>query len=357
MKKIAITLFFYSLFLIAFAQSPIILTVDDIANVDQEFFVGTAGPLTEFDGSDTGPDHTWNFSTLTAVTHDTSQWVDVTDTDPLYFFLWFGADVAEQTGAPIANDFITIEDVFNFYKRESDEFAITGFAGTISGIPLPIGYNDPETILEFPASYEDVTSSETGFDIEIPGLATWKEHRSRTNEVDGWGTLLIPSGEFEVLRVRSEIFIIDTFIYDVVEIPIEYTAVEYRWYSKLNGIPLLQINAIETLGIETTTQVFYKEGYVVNAIEVPYGNTAWLNIFQNNTSENLSININTTLPGRYSLELIDLSGRLVYDNERFLNSGENNLNLNIENLTGGLYLLALKQNNIILTTEKFIKQN
>ncbi len=338
----------------SFAQSPIILTVDDIADINQEFLIGNSNPLAGFDETDTGADHIWDFSTLTAITHDTSKWVNVTDTDPLYFFLWLNADIAQQTGSDIVNDLITIEDVFNFYKRDDDQFSLTGIAGTISGIPLPIGYDDEEIILSFPAAYGDITTSETGFDIEIPGVASWKEQRLRTNEVDGWGTITTPGGTFEVLRLRSEINVIDTFIYDVVTLPVEYTSIEYRWIAKENGIPVLQINAIETLGTETTTQVFYKEGDINTGINYTASEAASLSIVKNPVEDNLVVEINNTADN-FTIEIYDINGNIMFSEEEYYLSGKNNFTINISNLTNGLYFISMKQNGRLITSEKLFK--
>ena len=87
MKKIIPFLFLSLIVITISAQSPIILSVDDIADQGQEFLVTNANPVISFDGSDTGPDHTWDFSDLTPLAADTSKWVDVYDTDPFYFFL------------------------------------------------------------------------------------------------------------------------------------------------------------------------------------------------------------------------------------------------------------------------------
>ncbi|MBK7566933.1 MAG: T9SS type A sorting domain-containing protein [Bacteroidetes bacterium] len=358
MKNYTSLLFLCFLAFTISAQSPIILSVDDIADQGQEFLVTNANPVIGFDGSDTGPDHTWDFSDLTALAADTSKWVDVYDTDPFYFFLWLASDVAEQTGVDVANDFITIEDVFNFYERDDDIFGQTGFAGIIAGIPFPIGYDETETIFEFPATYNDNTNSETGFDIDIPGIATWTEQRSRTNEIDGWGSITIPGGTFDVLRMRSEILITDNIVYADVPYEITYTTIEYRWMAKENGIPILQINAQEILGVETTTQVIYKSGDAVDIITDQPSNNFNLFIAENPVMDELNFSINFPQVAAENLQIIisDITGRIMENKSLLCNEGENNFIENIDQLSPGIYFLSLYQSGNILKNIKFIKQ-
>lgn len=356
MKKILTSVFSFFIAFSLSSQTPIVLDVDDIADQGQEFLVTNANPVIVFDEADTGPDHSWDFSGLTSLTSDTSKWVDVYDTDPFYFFLWLASDVAEQTGADIINDFITIEDVFNFYERDNDIFGQTGFAGIIAGIPFPIGYDETETILEFPASYGDYTNSETGFDIAIPGVATWTELRLRTNEIDGWGSITTPGGTFEVLRIRSEILITDTIVYADIPYGITYTTIEYRWMAKENGIPILQINAQEILGIETITQVIYKSGDAVDVITEHANNNFNLTVLENPVFEELNYSINFQDVAELQIIISDITGKIIKNRSLLCSNGENNFIENISQLSPGMYFLSLYQSGQILKNLKFIKQ-
>ncbi|HMU68647.1 MAG TPA: hypothetical protein PKC38_01495, partial [Chitinophagales bacterium] len=205
------------------AQSPITIVSSDLPDEGESFLVTNASPLIAFDGTDTGPDHNWNFSTLVPVTQDTTNWIDENDTNPIYFFLWFTSDIAEQSVSNIVNDFITITDVYNFYQLDNSTFAFAGFAGTIAGIPFPIGYDDNEVILNFPADYGQISNSNTGFNISIPDIGGWNESRDRSNEIDGWGQVTTPAGTYDALRLHSVINIIDTFTYDTFVLPVAYT--------------------------------------------------------------------------------------------------------------------------------------
>lgn len=246
--------------LTAFAQTPALINESDLAAEGDNYIISTASPLIAFDGNDTGPNHNWDFGWLTTVIDDTTHWVDENDTDPLYFFLWLTSDIAEQAVSNIENDFVTIEDVYNFYEQNNDRFAFSGFAGTILDIPFPIWYDAPETILELPATYGQANNSTTGFDFTIPGIGGWSELRERSNEVDGWGSITTPAGTFDAIRLKSVIDIVDTFSYDVTVIPFAYTTTEYSWFAPTEGIPVLKIVLQNVLGVESITSVVYKSG-------------------------------------------------------------------------------------------------
>ena len=102
------------------AQTPIVLDDNDFAGEGESYNTVNANPVILFDGTETGADYNWDFSDLTTLSESVTNFVDPTDTDPLYFFLWLASDVAQQTTADIVNDFITIEDIFNFYKLDNE---------------------------------------------------------------------------------------------------------------------------------------------------------------------------------------------------------------------------------------------
>ena len=155
--------------------------------------------------------------------------------------------------------------------------------------------------------------------------------------------------------MRSEILIIDTFIYDVVVLPVEYTTIEYRWFANESGIPVLQINAIEALGIESTTQVIYKEGNVINAINDPVSENTSLTILKNPVADNLVLDINTPAAAKFTIDILDINGKILYSDDQFFSAGQNNLIINISDLAQGLYLVILNENGNPIASEKLFK--
>lgn len=355
MKKFLSLVFACTAATFTFGQSPIVLEKSDFATGGDSYYIVNANPTISFDGTETGPDYNWDFSDLEVMTATVTNFEDPTDTDPLYFFLWLSSDVAQQNPADIANDFITIEDVFNFYKLNNDEFAQTGFAGTISDIPLPISYDNNEILYQFPSAYSDNTSSEAGFSISVPGFGGWSESRSRTNENDGWGTITTPAGDFEVLRTKSEIDIVDTFSYDIFEIPFGYTAVEYRWMAKNEGMPVLQINSQVIFGFETITQVTYKTADVIDGIENNASSENNFVVYPNPAATSATIQFTTSGNAKYLISISDLQGKIILEKNISALNGENSIATDLQSFAAGTYLVSLFENNQLIASQKIIK--
>jgi len=350
-------LFFVLTLLIAqqlFSQAPVVLTQDDFPAPDNNYLIETVTPPVTFDPYDTGADHNWDFSDLEAGGEDTSVWVEDSDTDPIYFFLWLSSDIAESSGAAFDAELFSIEDVYNFYQLDDDIFAFSGFGGKYADIPLPIAFDEPETIVEFPAEFGQETGSVSGFDIEIPGYGGWSEVRTRENEIDGWGSITTPAGTFDVLRIRSEIFIQDVITYDIFEIPIEYTTTEYRWMAPGEGIPVLQITMQEILGINSVTSVSYKTGELT-AIENPEGNPAQMHII-NPARDVLHASLVISTPGEYTFSICDLQGKQLFSSIETLNTGIYFWEQQIGELATGYYVVSAISKTGDVFSGSFIKQ-
>ena len=79
-------------------------------------------------------------------------------------------------------------------------------------------------------------------------------------------------------------------------------------------------------------------------------------VLQNPTSDVLRLQLNTVDAGDYTLQLFDLAGKSCLTQTQKLETGENNLQLPLENLSSGIYLLSLQANGRIVHTEKIIVQ-
>jgi hypothetical protein len=338
------------------AQSPITIVSSDLPDEGDAYLFTNASPLIVFDGADTGPDHVWDFGGLTPITQDTSNWIDENDTNPIYFFLWFTSDIAEQSVSNIVNDFITITDVYNFYQLDNSTFAFAGFAGTITGIPFPIGYEDNEVIMNFPADYGQTSNSNTGFNISIPDLGGWIESRDRNNEIDGWGEITTPTGTYDVLRLHSEINITDTFTYDAFVLPVNYITNEYRWLSKETGVPVLQINTQTVLGVETISSVVYFNDYYVSDITSSHSVGDQIAV-QQPVTEQLSAAVQVETAGTYRMQVINIQGEVIYTREIYLQAGDNITTMDVSTLPAGYYFVECIGQQASHFSTQFIKTN
>ena len=95
------------------------------------------------------------------------------------------------------------------------------------------------------------------------------------------------------------------------------------WYYQ-TGTPYVRLNFDETIGIEEDKSEFA----VGNVFPNPISGEGQLNVFMNN-AQNMS------------LEITDLSGKLVGSEIRTLNQGENQILLDVKQLSSGIYTVTL----------------
>jgi hypothetical protein len=115
-----------------------------------------------------------------------------------------------------------------------------------SGFDLPVEYSDVDELLPLPCSYGSTLASTGAFDLQIEGVFGYSSTLSREIEADGWGTLVLPDGPHEVLRVRTQISGTDVFDIPQVGFPIEIPRSEtiYQWWGDNHGFPLLEVTTL-----------------------------------------------------------------------------------------------------------------
>lgn len=338
-------------------SAQITITIDDLANEDDVVYVSTANPIGEFELTVSGPDAVWNYDWLEPLAQDSSVWVDPTSTNVAYFFLWFDANVAEETGQVIESDFFSLEDLYNFYDRSESSLSITGIAGTITGIPLPASFDEPDVIYELPLEYGNTYSSLSNFSFIIPGIGSWSESRDRSCEVDGWGELTTPYGTFNTLRVKCDVYTEDVIEYTGIEFPISYTTTEYRWMAPGQLIPVLQINSQEILGFETITAVTYRDTLIADPLAV-HNEQAVVGMQIQPTvvsTQVVQLYINALESGTLQLDVIDASGQeLISSRKMSVITGQQTIDLALNDLPNGMYFLNTRWNNQPAGVHRFL---
>lgn len=203
---------------------------------------------------------------------------------------------------------VTLYDLYDFYNNANNGLIKKAFGATVYGVPLIFEYEVPDTVYKFPLQYGNTSSSQSKFSIDLNSLGInviYKHNQTRFNDVEGWGTLITPFGTFDsTLKVRSDIYAVDSiFTGDTVYtlsnfIPEEWlpdSLVEYHWFSKNYGIPLLtaqfalingvyiplKLDYIDTLSCFTPVPLF---GYLPVQIFLDPAGNADVNFY------NLSVN-------------------------------------------------------------------
>ncbi len=175
----------------------------------------------------------------------------------------WGSDfnLAELTNDSINLGVTSITQVYNFYKKDQSGLYRNAIGARIANIPIVASFDSPDRVYRFPMRYGDSATSVSSFAIQldtIPGTGinfnfSYKHAQTRTNYVDGWGTLITPYATYDsVLKHRSVIhnrdsvtvlgntitldnFLPDEFVPD--------TVIEYSWFDRSEGVPVLKVTA------------------------------------------------------------------------------------------------------------------
>lgn len=207
--------------------------------------------LEGIDYEQTGPGFTWDFSSLTITAQNVDTFVSVSETPLIYqgffnnqfIFPDYKATVAKKLAEFTSIPGFQVTDAYQFLKNSTESFQEVGYGVNLAGLSIPILYELIDTIYRFPLSYGLVDSSQSYFELDLPDLGFVSISKNRRNFADGWGTLLTPYGEFEVLRVKTEISEYDSIYIDSLNtgIPLNRYITEYKWLASGFPLPVLQI--------------------------------------------------------------------------------------------------------------------
>ncbi|RTQ50038.1 hypothetical protein EJV47_10370 [Hymenobacter gummosus] len=277
----------------------------------------SAPPLTR-----RGANQTWNYSALTPLRQRVESYRNINTTAPLLQFT-FGplggvnrATLVSPQTLP-GNLPVPISDAVEFYNLSNADFRSVGFGATVGGIGLPATYQSQalqDIIYRFPVSFSSpADSSNSYFQISVPGTGFLSQRRKRVNRVDGWGTLVTPFGTFQTVRVVTRIQDHDSVAVGTgagtgQTLPVRR---EYKWLAKTIHVPVLTITTNLVGGQEVVTNVEYRDIY--RRLQLPTATAAaqatplaaWPTAAPAGTAAQLQ------LPAAADVTVTDLTGRLL----------------------------------------------
>ncbi|MCO5275396.1 MAG: T9SS type A sorting domain-containing protein [Flavobacteriales bacterium] len=227
----------------------------------------------------TGAGHSWNFASLTAAGEESTEYMSVSATNIVYAFVYadipFNPNRANlaQAGVDIAfSDLLPIDDPYTFTHRSSSAYATVGFGAALSGIPVPIIFDQRDVIYQLPLNYGNSSTSNSSWKVSLPTLAYYGYRQTRQNQVDGWGAITTPTGIYDALRVKTTIHGSDTINIDTLGLGFAInrpTVRQYKWLSPGIRVPVLEINTAEVLGAEVVTSIYYYDEPHTIAVQQP----------------------------------------------------------------------------------------
>ncbi len=267
------------LILSAKTKAQISLAVGDFANAGDTVRLSQM-TNSNLDFVSTGTNYTWDFSSLTASTQSLKEYTPI----------GFGSFLILATYGPFAGSYaatyfnlttelpidqlsaflpIQISDLSQYTKRANSGITSIGYSINVQGQGVPFKSDTIETRYSLPLTFGDVHDSRgyTFVDLNPAADIKYIQHRQRHTEVDGWGTVTTPLGTFPALRVRHDIYEIDS-IYQTffgtgswIGTPaIDRT--EYEWWTNGKKEYLLKVVASNFNGNQNISSIEFQQQYL-----------------------------------------------------------------------------------------------
>jgi hypothetical protein len=241
------------IFLVSFQMNAqIVLSSDDMPVPGDTVRKSITTILDGMNYQQEGPDQTWLFDELTVISQQVDTFVNVSETPGIYQLFFnnnfiypdYKATVAMKMAEFTAIPGLTLTDSYQFLKLTNNEFREVGYGVTLDGVALPIQLQEIDTLYRFPLEYGDLDSAHSLLSIDVPNLGYLMVSRFRRNSADGWGTLTTPYGEFQTLRVKTDIVEYDSVYSDSlgIGIPMTRNITEYKWFANGYHEPVLLVS-------------------------------------------------------------------------------------------------------------------
>jgi hypothetical protein len=363
MKKILLATLIINLGFNAFCQTAITLDRTDFpcpttASCGADSVQFTNVPLVGngIDLNQISTNSTWSYANLSSLGTDFARFIPASQAPIVFQLAFFGSDFVNPLLGSLSVANLPISDAYEYYNYSvgNTRLEIKGFGANVTipgqtiALPLPAVYSSPDVLYKFPVQFGNTDSSSSGFSLPltIPNLpaVTIKRAQKRVNVVDAWGSMTTPAGTFNVLRVKSSITRIDSFINTFLPIGVPTNIVEYKWIAKGKKIPVLQVNTTSTtIGNPTISSVSYWGTAPLSIFD--WSNSASrLHLFPNPSHEVTNIEFDTQHIGKTTLDIVAINGAIVGHYEFLLQGKKHIESIPLFGLQAGNYVLISNSN-------------
>ncbi len=236
-----------------------------------------------------------------------------------------GADVVDL---PLP---IEISNGFTYFRNDETGYYNTGLSFEVSGFPLVTQNDTVERIYKFPLHYADTDSSTLHYLTSLPTIGAYGQYAKRYTLVDGEGTLVTPTGTYDVLRLKAERLITDTLFIEqlgggqTIERPLQ---TDYIWISPDFEGPLLEMSVVQDVVISAR----FLAGQ--NPVGLFSSKPGDVKVYPNPARDFIRVE---GFSSQSTIRLYDLSGKLLF--QQMLNTSR----VDIEKLNPGIYLLEISR--------------
>jgi PKD repeat protein len=276
MKKVTL---FLAILLIQTVYGQTIYNSTDFATQNEQFIVSNAvAGLSNYDFTLTGTNYNWNFSQLVPNTQETTVWENPNNAG--YKIAWCltsgytvncnsqfnnAFNLATKVADGLQIQGIGLSNIVDHLKLSSTSLdnKMIGAAVTSSGVSIPFvaSYQTPDVIYHFPITYNDNYTTNNVLNIDLNSIGIPLQYAStgqRTNQVEGWGALTTPYGNFpNVLKMKTTLINNYTVTTASGSVPTTITTITYKWFDPNYGIPVLEVSGNVIAGVWLPTKATY----------------------------------------------------------------------------------------------------
>lgn len=302
---------FLALAALASGAQPV-LTSADLPQGGQTYIRANAlPPLLGDDIEAGGANMEWDFSSLEATGTTETPYYPMSAASLTTQFVFSSADhftAFELPDLGFENP-LPFSGATTYHEFGSSNYRIIGLGITTDIFDLPVVYEDEEELLPLPLTYGATLDGTSAFSVDLPGLLYYETDQVSSIEVDAWGTLLLPRGSYECLRVKRVFAAQDSINVSAAgtgfSIPRE--GVVYEWYAPGEGMPVLAVQAV--FGVPATWTFKPGEEDVSSVTDVPATNIGLVG-----NPVRIGEDAVLSAPGHASLALsvCDAAGKVVY---------------------------------------------
>ena len=321
----------------------------------------------QIDYSITGENVQWNYSNLIAISQELKEYKLISDAGflvqasygPSASSVYQASYFSPNNDLPVdqLNQFlpVSLEGLNAFFKNSNSQLTKVGYSLVVNGADVPFTSDTIETKYHFPLNYLDSFSTVGYTSIDLNPIVDlkFKQHISSEVVVDGYGVLSLPTGNYEVLRVKRQNFEIDS-IYQSFNgagtwiSPPPRLFTDYEWVGLDQGDCLMKVVVVDANGQEQIQSIEYQDGYLGLDASLEVENIQIM-IFPNPVIDNVSILSDIPIS---KIELFNLN-RQIIGTENYKN--ESSINWDFTQYKTGIYLIELTFSNGKMMNRLIIK--
>lgn len=347
MKKQLLSIFALMSFGAVTAQ--ITITQADVAPLGYVIFRGTDTTFTETPIGPGGIAMSWDFS---GIVDDRGDTLAISDPAVLPNYSDF-----PSSNIAIINGGGTAYGIIN-----SSSLSIIGQTANVAGTDIVVDVNPAEVVAIFPSTYNDSYFNSSRAFGEFPFVATGIDSarvislKEKQVDVDAWGTLIIPFGTFNVIRIKEEIVQYDTIDVHSPGFPPfvppawqnfqtdETHSTKYSYWANGIGFPVMEVDSSHATGEVNVTWLLQAPEVSIKE-QIASSNAM---VYPNPAKDLVTIKLSQN--SLATIEVTDVLGKQV----KMLANQKIASTLNVADLTEGIYVYKVTYANGKAESGRFV---